>query len=92
MACKRCGYDGAEFPCPNCWGRKAVTVTPTETISVLEAVTVTATLPEVHGDSVTVTARDSSPVNEINEIWERIIERPRRLHAARQKAYRERRD
>lgn len=39
---------------------------------------------------VTVTVSRNTPVPKINEVWERIVGRPRRKNAVRQKAHRER--
>ena len=65
-------------------GRESVTVTPFDTVTVTPD-TVTVGL-----DSVTVTVGQGTPIPAINGVWERLVEKPRRLHAERQAAYRER--
>ena len=58
-----------------------VTVTP----SAPESVTVT---PPLNDSSVTVTVGKATPVPKINEVWERVVGRRRRVDAERQRAYR----
>ena len=73
MACKMCGYDGAAFPCPNCWG------TPCETTP---SVRETTPSPEsVVSQAGPVVSRQRAWKQRQGEAW-------RRHHAEYMRAYR----
>ena len=87
MACKRCGYNGEAFPCPNCWGPP---VTPRETTVTLDretTVTPRETTPIPHP-----VVSQPHPVVSRQQAWkQRQGETWRKHHAEYMKAYRGRR-